>query len=111
MREAFENAKPVILEPIMKVEVVAPNEFQGSVFASVNQRRGVIISSNEDNQVSTILGEVPLSEMFGYSTILRSLTQGKGEFTMEFSKYGSVPVSVAESLRKEYAEKRRQAQK
>ena len=110
-REAFENAKPVILEPIMKVEVVTPNEFQGSVFASVNQRRGVIISSNEDNQVSTILGEVPLSEMFGYSTILRSLTQGKGEFTMEFSKYGRVPVSVAESLRKEYAEKRRQAQK
>lgn len=110
-REAFENAKPVILEPIMKVEVVAPNEFQGSVFASVNQRRGVIISSNEDNQVSTILGEVPLSEMFGYSTILRSLTQGKGEFTMEFSKYGRVPASVAESLRKEYAEKRRQAQK
>ena len=110
-REAFENAKPVILEPIMKVEVVAPNEFQGSVFASVNQRRGVIISSNEDNQVSTILGEVPLSEMFGYSTILRSLTQGKGEFTMEFSKYGRVPVSVAESLRKKYAEKRRQAQK
>ncbi|TAH57163.1 MAG: elongation factor G [Sphaerochaeta sp.] len=110
-REAFENAKPVILEPIMKVEVVAPNEFQGSVFASVNQRRGVIISSNEDNQVSTILGEVPLSEMFGYSTILRSLTQGKGEFTMEFSKYGRVPTSVAESLRKEYAEKRRQAQK
>ncbi len=110
-REAFENARPVILEPIMKVEVVAPNEFQGSVFASVNQRRGVIISSNEDNQVSTILGEVPLSEMFGYSTILRSLTQGKGEFTMEFSKYGRVPASVAESLRKEYAEKRRQAQK
>lgn len=110
-REAFENARPVILEPIMKVEVVAPNEFQGSVFASVNQRRGVIISSNEDNQVSTILGEVPLSEMFGYSTILRSLTQGKGEFTMEFSKYGRVPTSVAESLRKEYAEKRRQAQK
>lgn len=110
-REAFENAKPVILEPIMKVEVVTPNEFQGSVFASVNQRRGVIISSNEDNQVSTILGEVPLSEMFGYSTILRSLTQGKGEFTMEFSKYGRVPASVAESLRKEYAEKRRQAQK
>ena len=110
-REAFENAKPVILEPLMKVEVVAPNEFQGSVFASINQRRGVIISSNEDNQATTVFAEVPLSEMFGYSTILRSLTQGKGEFTMELSKYGRVPASVAENLRKEYAEKRRQAQK
>ena len=110
-REAFEKAKPVILEPIMKVEVVAPNEFQGSVFASINQRRGLIISSNEDNQVSTVFAEVPLSEMFGYSTVLRSLTQGKGEFTMELGKYGRVPVSVAEELRKAYAEKRRQAQK
>ncbi|NLZ76771.1 MAG: elongation factor G [Spirochaetales bacterium] len=110
-REAFENAKPVILEPIMKVEVVAPNEFQGSVFASINQRRGVIISSNEDNQVSTVFAEVPLSEMFGYSTVLRSLTQGKGEFTMELGKYGRVPASVTEDLRREYAEKRRQAQK
>jgi len=110
-REAFENAKPVILEPLMKVEVVAPNEFQGSVFASINQRRGVIISSNEDNQATTVFAEVPLSEMFGYSTILRSLTQGKGEFTMELSKYGRVPASVAENLRKEYAEKRRQVQK
>ncbi len=110
-REAFEKAKPVILEPIMKVEVVAPNEFQGSVFASINQRRGLIISSNEDNQVSTVFAEVPLSEMFGYSTVLRSLTQGKGEFTMELGKYGRVPVSVAEELRKTYAEKRRQAQK
>lgn len=110
-REAFEKAKPVILEPIMKVEVVAPNEFQGSVFATINQRRGLIISSNEDNQVSTVFAEVPLSEMFGYSTVLRSLTQGKGEFTMELGKYGRVPVSVSDELRKAYAEKRRQANK
>ncbi len=81
-REVFEKAKPVILEPIMKVEVVAPNEFQGGVFASINQRRGLIISSTEDNAMCTVIADVPLSEMFGYSTVLRSLTQGKGEFTM-----------------------------
>jgi elongation factor G len=110
-REAFEKAKPVILEPIMKVEVVAPNEFQGSVFASINQRRGLIISSTEDNAMSTVIAEVPLSEMFGYSTVLRSLTQGKGEFTMEIGKYGKVPVSVSEQLKKEYQEKRKKEQK
>nr|WP_321307329.1 elongation factor G [uncultured Sphaerochaeta sp.] len=110
-REAFEKAKPVILEPIMKVEVVAPNEFQGSVFASVNQRRGLIISSTEDNAMSTVIAEVPLSEMFGYSTVLRSLTQGKGEFTMEIGKYGKVPVSVSEQLKKDYQEKRKKEQK
>ncbi len=110
-REAFEKAKPVILEPIMKVEVVAPNEFQGSVFASVNQRRGLIISSTEDNAMSTVIAEVPLSEMFGYSTVLRSLTQGKGEFTMEIGRYGKVPVNVSEQLKKDYQEKRKKEQK
>ncbi len=106
-REAFERAKPVILEPIMRVEVVAPNEFQGSVFASINQRRGMIVSSTEDTTSSTVVAEVPLSEMFGYSTVLRSLTQGKGEFTMEIGKYGRVPVSVSEELKKAYQEKRK----
>ncbi|WP_332448092.1 elongation factor G [Sphaerochaeta sp.] len=110
-REAFEKAKPVILEPIMKVEVVAPNEFQGGVFASINQRRGLIVSSTEDNAMCTVLADVPLSEMFGYSTVLRSLTQGKGEFTMELNKYGRVPSSVSEQLKKDYQEKRKKEQK
>ena len=110
-REAFEKAKPVILEPIMKVEVVAPNEFQGGVFASINQRRGLIVSSTEDTAMCTVLAEVPLSEMFGYSTVLRSLTQGKGEFTMEIGKYGRVPAGVSEQLKKDYQEKRRKEQK
>ncbi len=109
-RESFEKAKPVILEPIMRVEVEAPTEFQGNVFASINQRRGMIISSTEDNVSSTVVAEVPLSEMFGYSTVLRSLTQGKGEFTMEIGKYGRVPMSVAEELKKAYQEKRKQGQ-
>ncbi|MGB4407873.1 MAG: elongation factor G [Sphaerochaeta sp.] len=110
-RDAFERAKPVILEPIMKVEVVAPTEFQGSLFASVNQRRGIIVSSTEDLAMCTVYADVPLSEMFGYSTTLRSLTQGKGEFSMELSKYGKVPMSVSEDLKKEYQEKRRKEQK
>ena len=110
-REAFEKAKPVILEPIMKVEVVAPTEFQGSLFASINQRRGIIISSTEDHAMCTVYADVPLSEMFGYSTSLRSLTQGKGEFTMEISKYGRVPMGVSEQLKKDYIEKRKKDQK
>ena len=109
-REAYEKAKPVILEPIMKVEVEGPNEFQGNFFASINQRRGMISSSSENGLFCKVEAEVPLSEMFGYSTVIRSLSQGKAEFTMEFLKYGKVPISVAESLRKEYLEKRKAEQ-
>jgi len=101
-REAYNKAKPVILEPIMKVSVEGPTEFQGNIFASINQRRGVISSSTEDGAFSKVEAEVPLSEMFGYSTVLRSLTQGKAEFTMEFAKYGKVPQSISEALVKEY---------
>ena len=97
-KEAYKKADPQILEPIMKVSVEGPTEFQGNVFGSINQRRGIIISSVEDGNFATVEAEVPLSEMFGYSTNLRSLTQGKAEFTMEFLKYGKVPVSISEEL-------------
>ena len=110
-RQAYEKAKPVILEPIMKVVVEGPTEFQGNVFGSINQRRGVIVSSTEDGNFCQIEAEVPLSEMFGYSTVLRSLTQGKAEFSMEFLKYGRVPTNIAEELKKQYQEKRRKEQK
>ena len=110
-RQAYERARPVILEPIMKVVVEGPTEFQGNVFGSINQRRGVIISSTEDGNFCQIEAEVPLSEMFGYSTILRSLTQGKAEFSMEFLKYGRVPTGISEELKKQYQEKRRKEQK
>jgi elongation factor G len=110
-RQAYDRAKPVILEPIMKVAVEGPTEFQGNIFASINQRRGIITASTEDDNFSRVEAEVPLSEMFGYSTVLRSLTQGKAEFSMEFQKYGKVPTSVAEALRKDYEEKRRKEQK
>jgi len=106
-REAYNKAKPCILEPIMKVTVEGPTEFQGNIFGSINQRRGIILSSTEDGNFSRVDAEVPLSEMFGYSTTLRSLTQGKAEFTMEFEKYGKVPQSVSETLINEYNDKGR----
>lgn len=106
-REAYEKSKPCILEPIMKVNVEGPSEFQGNIFASLNQRRGIITSSTEDGSFCRVEAEVPLAEMFGYSTVLRSLTQGKAEFTMELEKYGKVPNSISEQLQKDYIEKRK----
>ena len=109
-RSVYNKAKPYILEPIMQVSVETPTEFAGNVFASITQRRGVIIASIEDGSFSRIEAEVPLSEMFGYSTSLRSMTQGKAEFSMEFLKYGKVPKSISEELIAEYQEKRRKEQ-
>ncbi|MFW5683683.1 MAG: elongation factor G [Spirochaetota bacterium] len=106
-RDAYKRAKPEILEPIMKVVVEGPTEFQGNVFASINQRRGIILASSEDGAFSVVEAEVPLSEMFGYSTVLRSLTQGKSEYSMEFLKYGRVPKSIAEELVTNYQEERK----
>ena len=105
-REGYAKAKPAILEPIMKVQIAGPTEFQGNMFGLINQRRGVIVDSSDENNTSTVNAEVPLSEMFGFSTILRSSTQGKAEFTMEFEKYAKVPNAVADTLIKEYAAKR-----
>ncbi|MBQ9494025.1 MAG: elongation factor G [Treponema sp.] len=110
-REAYEKAKPVILEPIMKVSISGPTEFQGNMFGLINQRRGIIIDTTDENNMSTINAEVPLSEMFGFSTILRSSTQGKAEFTMEFLKYGKVPNAISDELIKKYQEERKAAQK
>jgi elongation factor G len=110
-REAYGKAKPCILEPIMKVSVEGPTEYQGNIFASINQRRGIISASTEDGVFSRVDAQVPLSEMFGYSTILRSLTQGKAEFTMEFEKYGKVPQSISEALIKDFQEKKKKDQR
>ncbi|MGB7569708.1 MAG: elongation factor G [Chitinivibrionales bacterium] len=104
-RQAYDKAKPEILEPIMKVEVEGPCDFQGNVLSSINQRRGIIISTSEDDLFARVGAEVPLSEMFGYSTILRSLTQGKAQFTMEFARYGKVPAAISEKLIKDFQEK------
>ena len=109
-REAFEKARPIIIEPIMKVEVTAPEEFQGTVMGQLNQRRGMIVGSENNEGYVTATAEVPLAEMFGYSTDLRSGTQGKGEFTMEFAKYAPTPRQVAEALMEEYRDKKAKEQ-
>jgi elongation factor G len=105
MRETIPTCGPVILEPIMKLETAAPEEFQGVVIGQLNQRRGIIVNTNIENQYVTVEAEVPLKEMFGYSTDLRSATQGKGEFSMEFLKYSIVPKQVQEEIIKAYKEK------
>jgi len=96
--EAYFKAKPVIHEPIMKVVVETPSEFQGAVMGLLNQRRGIILGSQEDGPICAVEAQVPLAEMFGYSTVLRSSTQGKAQFTMEFLTYRRVPQSVADEL-------------
>ncbi|MCP3874418.1 MAG: elongation factor G [Desulfobacteraceae bacterium] len=104
--EAYGKAKPVIKEPIMKVVIETPNEFQGACMGLINQRRGIIQGSQEEGVMSVIESAVPLSDMFGFSTVLRSGTQGKAQFTMEFLTYKKVPQSVAEEIaRKKLEEK------
>jgi len=105
-REAFLNTKPVLLEPIMKLEVEVPADFQGAVTGELNKRRGLIVSTETVGNSSTIIAEVPLAETFGYSTDLRSLTQGQGVFSMEFCKYGQMPANV----QKEVVEERKKAE-
>jgi elongation factor G len=106
-KEGFSKANPVIKEPIMKVAVEGPSEFQGAIMGSINQRRGVIVGTFEEGSYTVVEADVPLAEMFGYSTILRSLTQGKAEFTMEFASYKQVPKSVSEELIKAFQEEKK----
>ena len=104
--EVYGKSRPQILEPIMRVAVEGPGEFQGAFVRSVMQRRGVIIGTTESEGFVRIEADVPLSMMFGYSTDLRSATQGKAEYTMEFAKYAPVPAEVSEELIKKYREER-----
>jgi elongation factor G len=108
-KDAYLRAKPVIHEPIMKVVVETPTEFQGPVMGLLNQRRGMIIGSQDEDVMCVIESQVPLAEMFGFSTILRSATQGKAQFTMEFAIYRQVPQSIAEKITLEAAENKKSA--
>ena len=103
-KQAFLNSKPVILEPIMSVEVETPTEFQGTVQGDLSSRRGFLTGSDMREDFTVIQCEVPLAEMFGYSTDLRSMTQGKAGFSMEFCKYRPVPSSIQEQLISKYKE-------
>ncbi|WP_407652970.1 elongation factor G [Bdellovibrio svalbardensis] len=111
LREVYAAAKPTVLEPIMKLETVVPDEYQGSAVGQINQRRGTIVGTTAFDGNCVIEAEVPLTEMFGYSTDLRSATKGKGEFSMEFAKYLPVPRNIQEELAKKYQAKRAAEQK
>ena len=98
MRENFSRTKPILLEPVMKIEIECPNQFQGSVVGNLTSRRGIVMSTESQGPDTRIEGEVPLSETFGYSTDLRSMTQGQGTFSMEFARYKRLPRNLEEEV-------------
>ena len=97
-KEAMKKAEPVLLEPIMRVEVTMPEEYMGDVIGDINSRRGRISGMDEIGGGRMVTGFVPLSEMFGYATDLRSKTQGRGNYSMFFEKYEPVPKNVADKV-------------
>ena len=111
LREAIQKSSPYILEPIMKVQVTAPDDCQGAVVGSLNRRRGNILECHSNEGYSVIDAEVPLNEMFGYSTDLRATTQAKGEFTMEFVRHSRMGRMDQEKAIKEYQELLKSRQK
>ena len=94
MREQFSKTRPVLLEPVMKIEIECPGDFQGTVVGDLTSRRGIIVATAADGAVTRIEGEIPLAETFGYSTDIRSMTQGQGTFTLEFARYKRLPPSI-----------------
>ncbi len=105
-RGAYERGQPRVLEPIMRVAVEGPTEHASGMLTTLMQRRGTIIGQQENGGITLTEAEVPLAEMFGYATTLRSATQGKADFTMEFSRYLPVPESIEEELVKKAAAKK-----
>ena len=97
-REAMQKAGPKLLEPVMKVEVITPEEYMGDVVGDLNRRRGIILGMEESVSGKVVNAEVPLAEMFGYATDLRSATQGRATFTMEFEKYSEAPKNIADEI-------------
>jgi elongation factor G len=100
-KDGFRQAKPVLLEPVMKVEVVTPEEYSGDVIGDLNRRRGQITGMEDSPGGKVVTADVPLSEMFGYATTVRSMSQGRATFTMEFGKYQEVPPNIADSIIKQ----------
>jgi elongation factor G len=97
-KEGAAKASPVLLEPIMRVEAVTPEEYMGDVMGDLNRRRGILQGMDDTPAGKAVRAEVPLKEMFGYATDLRSLTQGRATFSMEFTKYVQVPNSIADEI-------------
>ncbi|HSC12519.1 MAG TPA: elongation factor G, partial [Rhodanobacteraceae bacterium] len=97
-KEGFSKASPVLLEPIMKIEVVTPEDYMGDVMGDLSRRRGVLQGQDDSPSGKTIAAQVPLGEMFGYATSLRSMSQGRATFTMEFDHYAEAPANIAEAV-------------
>jgi elongation factor G len=97
-KEGFVKGGAALLEPIMKVEVVTPEEYMGDVMGDINRRRGMVQGMEDSVSGKIVRAEVPLAEMFGYATDLRSATQGRATYTMEFEKYSEAPASIAEAV-------------
>ena len=98
IREAITQASPVLLAPVMKVEIEVPDDFMGNVIGDLNSRRGHIEGQETEQGIAKVTASVPLAEMFGYATDIRSKTQGRGIFSMEFSHYAEIPRTVAEAI-------------
>jgi elongation factor G len=98
LKEAVRRAKPVLLEPVFAVEVVTPEEFMGDVIGDLNRRRGHVTGMDQRGNAQVITAYVPLAEMFGYATDVRSATQGRATYTMQFERYDEVPASIAEKV-------------
>jgi elongation factor G len=97
-RKALDQAKPVLLEPVMNVEIVVPEQFMGDIIGDLNSKRGRIMGMEPQGKLQVIRAQVPLSEMFRYAIDLKSITQGRGSFKMDFSQYEEVPVNAAEKI-------------
>lgn len=97
-KKGMENAKPVILEPIMKVEIIIPDEYMGDIISDINKKRGRVIGMEPEGNNEKVIADIPLSEMFKYATDLRSMTQGRGSFSMEFEKYEEVPSTEVDKI-------------
>jgi len=104
-RDAYPRAKPIVLEPVMKLEVEGPVDYQGAILKTIMQRRGTVIGTTESAGMSRTESEVPLAEMFGYATDLRSMTQGTAEFSMEFARYLPAPAEVQKELKEKFSSK------
>ena len=98
LQEAARRAKPVLLEPVFAVEVVTPEEFMGDVIGDLNRRRGQVEGMESRGNAQVITGRVPLAEMFGYATDVRTITQGRATYTMQFEGYEEVPPNIAEKV-------------
>jgi len=99
-KEGFRKADPVLLEPMMKVEVVTPEDYVGDVMGDVSRRRGLLSGQDDSPSGKIINAMVPLGEMFGYATTLRSMSQGRATFTMEFDHYAEAPTNIADAVMK-----------